>query len=92
MKRFLAPALALAPYTAASQAVFVPGRDDLVYVSDYQRGLDVLKIDNGGSGASTVVAPIRAEWFRNYKGVQFRPHLQPDADFGWACLHPALDY
>ena len=37
---------------AAGQAQFVPGRPDLVYVSDYLRGLDVVKIDNGGRGAS----------------------------------------
>lgn len=39
---------------AASQAQFVPGHPDLVYVSDYLRGLDVLRIDNGGRKAPTV--------------------------------------
>ncbi|MCU1595822.1 MAG: hypothetical protein JWO12_3214, partial [Frankiales bacterium] len=40
--------------TTASQALFVPGRRDLVYVADYVRGLDVVKIANGGRGARTV--------------------------------------
>ena len=38
---------------AAGQAQYVPGRPDLVYVSDYLRGLDVVKIDGGGAGAPT---------------------------------------
>ena len=42
--------------TIASQARFVPGRPDLVYVADYERGLDVLKLDNAGRGARTVTA------------------------------------
>ncbi len=40
--------------TIASQARFVPGRPDLVYVADYERGLDVLKLDHAGAGARTV--------------------------------------
>ncbi len=42
--------------TYAGAAQFVPGRPDLVYVSDYQRGLDVLKIEGGGKGAPTTTA------------------------------------
>ncbi|HEU0129764.1 MAG TPA: hypothetical protein VFQ85_02090 [Mycobacteriales bacterium] len=41
----------------AGQAVFVPGRPDLVYVSDYHRGLDVLRVDGGGAGAPAVTEP-----------------------------------
>lgn len=69
---------------SASQAQFVPGRPDLVYVADYLRGLDVVKIDNGGSRAKTVseievpakrTAPIRFE---------------KSADYGYACPVPLV--
>ncbi len=71
-------------HAGAGQAQFVPGRPDLVYVSDYLRGLDVVKIDDAGKGAPTTTeedggtpgpAPI---WFR------------PDSDFGMACRVPVL--
>lgn len=32
----------------------MPGRPDLVYVADYERGIDVVKLDDGGRGAHTV--------------------------------------
>ena len=38
----------------AGQAQFFPGRPDLVYVSDYARGLDIISITGGGKGAPTV--------------------------------------
>jgi len=79
----------LQPNSSASAAYFVPWRPDLVYVADYNRGFDVLKIDNGGKGAQPLVAPMRAEWFSNYKGVRFTPPLKPDPDFGYACLRPS---
>lgn len=67
---------------AASQAMFVPGRPDLVYVSDYLRGLDVIKIDNGGRKAPTVsetdLAPKTAP-------IAFTKH----EDFGYACPVPS---
>lgn len=74
----------MGPGAAASQAQFVPGRPDLVYVADYSRGLDVIRIDNGGRSAPTVTAPVRREWFRT-PGVNFVPLLRPDDNFGWAC-------
>lgn len=74
---------------SASAAYFVPWRPDLVYVADYNRGLDVLKIDNAGAGAQTLVAPMRAEWFAGYTGVRFTPPMSPDPDFGYACPRPA---
>lgn len=74
----------MGPGAAASQAQYVPGHPDLVYVADYSRGLDVIRIDNGGRGAPTVTAPVRKEWFRT-PGVDFRPRLRPDDNFGWAC-------
>lgn len=65
--------------TVASQAVFVPGRPDLVYVADYTRGLDVVKLDNAGVGAKTVKAPAASSKSRSL--------LRPDQDFGWMCAH-----
>jgi hypothetical protein len=79
----------IGPLTAASQAQFVPGRADLVYVADYSRGLDVVRIDHGGKGAPTVTAPLRAEWFKGYRGAAFLPRLEPDETFGYACRRPA---
>ena len=69
---------------AAGQAQFVPGRPDLVYVSDYLRGLDVIKIDNGGKGAKTTaetgagVAKVPAATIR----------FQPSEDWGMVCPVP----
>jgi hypothetical protein len=73
---------------SSSAAYFHPSRPDLVYVADFNRGLDVLKIDRGGRGAPTLVAPMRAEWFTNYRGVRFTPQMKPDPDFGYACMRP----
>lgn len=61
----------------ASQAVFVPGRPDLVYVADYMRGLDVVKLENAGVGAKTVTTPVKLS---KAAGL-----LRPSADFGWVC-------
>ncbi|MGH2829948.1 MAG: LVIVD repeat-containing protein [Actinomycetota bacterium] len=74
----------IGPGTAASQAQFVPGRPDLVYVADYSRGLDVIRLDDGGRNARTVTAPLAREWFRT-PGVDFAPRLRKDETFGWAC-------
>ena len=74
--------------TTAGQAKFVPGRPDLVYVADYSRGLDVVRIAAGGKGARTVSpadeqpvggSPVRVP------GLAFPVKLQPHEDFGWAC-------
>jgi hypothetical protein len=65
---------------AASQAQYVPGRPDLVYVSDYLRGLDVIRIDDAGRRAPTVadgenLAPARTVPVR----------FGPSEDYGYAC-------
>jgi len=70
----------------ASQARFVPGRPDLVYVADYSRGLDVVQIDDGGAGAATMTA--QPETADAVTGLSFPVKLRPDADFGWACAVP----
>jgi len=72
----------------AAQVVYVPGRPDLVYVSDFYRGLDVVRIDGGGAGAPT----------QSETGTGGRPLVPlPDArisfandeDWGFACRMPA---
>lgn len=77
----------IGPATAASQAQFVPGRSDLVYVADYSRGLDVVRIDRGGKGAATVTAPLRAEWFGR---DPLTPRMEPDETYGYMCRRPFL--
>ena len=76
--------------TIASQARFVPGRPDLVYVADYTRGLDVLKIDNGGAGARTSTS--RDEKPLSQTALSASPTAtvawHPHEDFGWVCAVP----
>ncbi|MDX6216959.1 MAG: hypothetical protein QOG99_2543 [Frankiales bacterium] len=72
--------------TTASQAVFFPGRDDLVYVADYTRGLDVISIDHGGKGARTVVPSDEKR--QGTPGVRITVKLQPHRHFRWSCLTP----
>jgi hypothetical protein len=69
---------------AASQAQFVPGRPDLVYVSDYLRGLDVIKIDNGGRKAPTV-SEVDLPAART-RPISFTKH----EDLGYACPVPSV--
>jgi hypothetical protein len=64
---------------AASQAQYVPGRPDLVYVSDYLRGLDVVRIDGAGARAKTVTEGDVAV-------ARTRPiTFGPSDDYGYAC-------
>jgi len=67
--------------------VFFPGRDDLVYVADYTRGLDVISIDRGGKGARTV-APADEQQI-GVPGLRITVKLQPHAHWGWSCLTPS---
>jgi hypothetical protein len=69
---------------SASQAQFVPGHPDLVYVSDYLRGLDVVRIDNGGRRAATV-SEVDVPAART-RSIRF----EPSADYGYACPVPVL--
>ncbi|MCW2585546.1 MAG: hypothetical protein JWN55_1062 [Frankiales bacterium] len=79
--------------TIASQARFVPGRDDLVYVADYLRGLDVVQIDRGGRGARTLTAADEKRVVggpgRAVPGLTFPVQLHPHEDFGWVCAVPS---
>ncbi len=79
--------------TTASQATFVPGRRDLVYVADYVRGLDVVKIANGGKGAKTVgQADLKRVGDDGVQvpGLNFTLKMTPNAKWGWACATPSL--
>lgn len=67
----------------AGQAQFVPGRPDLVYVSDYGRGLDIVQIDDGGVGAPTTVPSAKP-----LTTVPLFARMQPSPEFGWACRIP----
>lgn len=76
--------------TIASQARFVPGRPDLVYVADYRRGLDVVQIDNGGRGAKTVTPrDEQATGLTSAPGLRFPVRLHAHEDFGWVCAAPS---
>jgi hypothetical protein len=70
----------------AAQVVYVPGRPDLVYVSDFYRGLDIVRIDGGGEGAPT-------QWETGEGGRPLVPlstkiTFRDDADWGYACRMP----
>jgi hypothetical protein len=68
---------------AASQAQYVPGHPDLVYVSDYLRGLDVIRIDGGGRRAKTVTEGTVAA---RTTPIRF----SPSDEYGYACPLRAL--
>lgn len=70
----------------ASAGLFHPDRNDIVYVPDYERGLDILQIDGGGAGAATVQAPIRKEWIT--PGFSFK--AVPHPVYGFACRRPTV--
>jgi hypothetical protein len=78
--------------TIASQARFVPGRPDLVYVADYLRGLDVVQIDRGGVGARTVAPkdeqPSGGTPVGTVPGLRLPVRLHAHEDFGWVCAVP----
>ena len=70
---------------AAGQAQFVPGRPDLVYVSDYLRGLDVVKIDGGGRKAKTAFEGADSALARTV-AIDFAA----DPQYGYACPVPSV--
>lgn len=72
----------LGPAATASAAYFVPGRDDIVYVTDYNRGFEVLRIADGGLNAPLVRAPLRAEWLAG--PAPFEAAVTGE-EFGYAC-------
>jgi hypothetical protein len=56
---------------------------EIVYTADAYRGVDVLRIDNGGLTGKKVSAPVRNEWFGSpaLDSASFQPHSQ----FGFMC-------
>jgi hypothetical protein len=56
---------------------------EIVYTADAYRGIDVLRIDRGGVGATKVTAPVRSEWFGSpaRDAVSFQPHPR----YGFMC-------
>jgi hypothetical protein len=63
----------------------------IVYTADAYRGVDVLRIDNGGRTGPKVRAPVRQEWFGSptADSKSFQPHPQ----YGFMCpiLKPDVD-
>jgi hypothetical protein len=53
----------------------------VVYTADAYRGVDVLKIQDGGLTGKKVRAPVRDEWFGEPRDATFQPH----PTFGFVC-------
>jgi hypothetical protein len=64
---------------------------EIVYTADAYRGVDVLRIDGGGTTGKKVKAPVRSEWFGSptRDSASFEPH----PSFGFMCpvLKPDVD-
>ena len=76
----------LRPLEPGYHSANLRGKDDLVYVSDYLRGLDVIKITGGGRGA-----PTTAEGGNDALRVKPAPiAFTGSEDFGYACPVPTL--
>jgi hypothetical protein len=64
---------------------------EIVYTADAYRGVDVLRIENGGRTGKKVKAPVRDEWLGSpaADAASFQPHT----DFGFMCpvLKPGVD-
>jgi hypothetical protein len=56
---------------------------EIVYTADAYRGVDVLRIDGGGSTGKKVKAPVPSEWFGSptADAASFQPHR----DYGFMC-------
>jgi hypothetical protein len=66
-------------------------KGEIVYTADAYRGIDVLRIDNGGRTGKKVRAPVRDEWFGSPSrdSVSFQPH--PSYGFMCPVLKPGVD-
>ena len=60
---------------------------EIVYTADAYRGVDVLKIDGGGTTAKKVRAPVQSEWFgtRASSTSSFSDSFQSHPTFGFVC-------
>jgi hypothetical protein len=56
---------------------------EIVYTADAYRGVDVLRIDGGGSSGKKVRAPVPDKWFGSqaFDAASFQPHPQ----YGFVC-------
>ena len=64
---------------------------EIVYTADAYRGIDVLRIADGGLTGKKVKAPVRDEWFGSPTADS--ASFQPSAEYGFMCplLKPDLD-
>jgi hypothetical protein len=60
---------------------------EIVYTADAYRGVDVLKIDGGGTTGKKVKAPVRSEWFGTQASEtsSFSTSFQSHPTFGFIC-------
>jgi LVIVD repeat len=60
---------------------------EIVYTADAYRGVDVLKIDSGGTTGKKVKAPVRSEWFGTQASdtSSFSDSFQSHPTFGFIC-------
>jgi hypothetical protein len=60
---------------------------EIVYTADAYRGVDVLKIDSGGTTGKKVNAPVRSEWFGTQASEtsSFSSSFQSHPTFGFIC-------
>jgi hypothetical protein len=64
---------------------------EIVYTADAYRGIDVLRIDRGGTTGKKVKAPVPAKWFGSPTADS--PSFKPHPDYGFMCpiLKPDVD-
>jgi hypothetical protein len=60
---------------------------EIVYTADAYRGVDVVKIDGGGTTGKKVKAPVRSEWFgtKASSTSSFSDSFQSHPTFGFIC-------
>jgi len=60
---------------------------EIVYTADAYRGVDVMKIDGGGTTGKKVRAPVRSEWFGTQASStsSFSDSFQSHPTFGFIC-------
>jgi hypothetical protein len=64
---------------------------EIVYTADAYRGIDVLRIDRGGTTGKKVKAPVPAKWFGSPTADS--PSFRPHPEYGFMCpiLKPDVD-
>jgi hypothetical protein len=74
--------------TWASYWVPTDSSGELVYTTDAYRGLDILRIQNGGKGSSKKTAPIPQSWYGLPGTTSTVTGFSPSDRFGWSCPIP----